>query len=280
MSLMQLYFALPFALPIASAALAYPYNAWKSWNAPPTPAWDAKDPMVNFARICNTKREALSRSIGPKQIYRQIPTLTQKTLGVKTFTEANAQINAFAEGGALVTGALVAAIPIVKFFGSCLKSADLGTCAATTARDLFSYSSFQLLAGAYLVSRVAKLFVFNMAAVTLMDISHPMRVAPLYLEYMKIQKALTDILDQPVENTKFQETALLAKQFLRIAPTIEKELHETLSIDRIVAKGLLIPLTTVCRQIDLKNSLAQQAPPPKLLGPLKTEGQDNAAKGA
>ncbi|GEM_PF-3348852 len=274
MSLMQLYFSIPF-LPLAAQLATYPYRAWKAYNAPKVPDWDKKNPMVNLSRICQTKREILGRSLAPKQIYGLIPSLTQKTLGAATHFEANDRVNALSEAGALGAGAIAAAIPIVKFFGKCLANSGPGTCAAHTASDLFSYSSFPLLAGAYLVSRVSKIFFFNLFAVTFgLDNWYDLRRVSLTAEYQKIQGALIQVLDLSADDPKFKETVPLARQFLRIAPEIERELHETFSLDPGHAKQTLAALTNICRQIVLKETFAvKEALPKTVESPISVPAQ-------
>ena len=254
MSLLKFYATFPI-LVIAGTVLSIPFKMWKRHSVGKS-AWSPKEAMENLARLSQSTPEELSHHICPKALYRLVPFLHQGQLGVETQKEADAIFDNMIEIGSIGVGTAAAMIPIAKWFGICLSNAGLGTCAKLGVEDLFSLSGVQLLAGAYLISQIAKhFFIAPVINVLGRDGLVPHRTLLISNEYTILLKALNEAYDLPHNDPKSIEAAQIAKQFLRLSPHIAKELHDSLALDNDKAKELIIPLQTACRQIMAKQAL-------------------------
>lgn len=219
--------------------------------------WDLKNPLQNLKNMAQAKPEEIAPRIAPLHLFNMSPLISQGFLGVENKKEAETSVNTCKDIAGLGVGLVVATIPVIRFFHGCLDHASVGVCAKTSVEDLFSYSAVPLLAGAYLVSQVAKVFIINPLFTNFArDPNQKIRFQFLSLEYTKMLTLLNIILDKPSDDPEFKKIVPIVEQFLRISPIIENELHSALSFDRDQAKELLIPLQTACRQILVKYSHA------------------------
>lgn len=254
MSLLKFYGLLPL-IPFAIGLSTAPYRLWKSYRAKKSVEWaQGQPPLVNFALLGTAKPDELQGRICPKILYSYVPYLHQGNIGADSEKEAEARIATFVEVSSIGTGIGVAAIPIMKYFSDCLTHQGLGTCSKEGAADFFSYAGIPLIAGAYLVSRIAKNFFIVPTITILTDGHQSIRILVLNEEYKKMALFLHQILDLPADDPKSIHTAQLAKRFLRIVPEIENEIHTSLAIDRKQAKNILIPVVTACRLLLAKHA--------------------------
>ncbi len=254
MSLLKFYGTLPL-IPLAIGLGIMPYRMWKAWRVPKIVAWKPNETMLNFALLCIAKPEELPHRICPKSIRSLVPYIHQGVIGVENEKEADAVFETVVETASIAAGVCIAGIPIAKYFSACLSEQGLATCAKEGAVDLVSYAGLPLLAGCYLAYRIAKgFFIAPIVSVLTKDAYQGTRIALLATEYKKILVALNEILDLPPEDPKFKATAQLAKQFLRLFPHIENEIHTSLGLDRPQAKHLLMHLQTACRHILVKQT--------------------------
>jgi len=259
MSLLKFYGIIPL-LPLAISLGTLPYRIWKSYRTPKQTEWKPNQAMVNFALLCSAKPEELYYRICPKSMYGMLPYLHQGNIGAENKKDADAAIGTFIEAASIATGVVAAGIPIIRYFNDCLAHQSVGTCVKEGVADVLSYAGLPLIAGGYLVSRIAKkFFIAPVMSILAADHYQQMRIVLLNAEYQKMLFSLNQILDMPADDPKFIQTTQLAKQFLRMAPHIENEIHTSLGIDRLEAKSLLMPLQTACRQILIKHS--HSAPP-------------------
>jgi hypothetical protein len=260
MSLLKFYGTLPL-IPLAVTLGMAPYRMWKAWRAPKQVEWKPNETMMNFALLCLAKPEEFPHRICPKSIRSFVPYLHQGVIGVETKQEADAAFETVVETISLAAGVCVAGIPIAKYFSACLSTQGFGICAKEGAADLVSYAGLPLIAGCYLAYRIAKgFFISPIVAVLIQDPYQATRMNLLDTEYKKILVSLNEILALPPEDPKFVHTAPLAKQFLRLSPHIENEIHQSLGLDRQQAKALLMPLQTACRHILVKHAYSANAP--------------------
>jgi hypothetical protein len=137
-----------------------------------------------------------------------------------------------------------------------LSNAGLGTCAKLGIEDLLSLSGFQLILGAYLISRIAKFLILpSFIRILTQDTSLPDRIFLISEMNAKMTKALNEAMEKLPTDPQFVKAALIAKQFLRLSPHIVQEMHDSLAIDHDQAQEILIKLQTACRQILAKQAL-------------------------
>jgi len=254
MSLLKFYGTIPL-IPLAINLGMMPYHMWKAWRAPKKVEWKPNETMLNFALLCIAKPEELPHRICPKSMHSFVPYLHQGVIGAENKKEADAAFETFVETASIAAGVCIAGIPIAKYFSACLSKQGLATCAKEGAADLVSYAGLPLIAGCYLAYRIAKgFFIAPIVSVLTRDAYQDTRMDLLAAEYKKILVALNVILDLPPGDPKFVQTAPLAKQFLRLLPHIENEIHKSLALDRQQAKDLLMPLQTACRHILVKQT--------------------------
>ena len=255
MSLLKFYGTVAL-LPLAVKTLSVPHTIWKKYSVGKQAGWEPNEALVNLARLSLSKPEELPYRICPNSFYTLVPTLHQGHLSVDSKKEADEVFRTIEALAGLSAGAAAAAIPIARWFGSCFANAGLGTCAKLGVEDLFTLSGLQLLAGAYLVSQIAKRFLIAPVIIMLsQDNFLPQRTLLISEEYTKMLHALNNNLEKPHDDRAFIEAAEIARQFLRLSPLIAKELHQSLALDTDKAKELIIPLETACRQILAKQKL-------------------------
>lgn len=256
MSLLRLYGTLA-VLPVGIALATAPYRIWKWMRAGKQKTeWHPKEAMKNFALLSQAKPEELSARICPKQFYNFLPYLHQGNLGMETRKETETRLSEISDIGAAAVGVVAAAIPVVKYFNTCLSNADAGTCVKIGFEDLYSLSGVQLIAGAYLIAVLAKaLLIQPVISMIATDSYQDSRLLLLSIEYKKMLDALNEVLSKSQDDPKFIEAAQVAKQFLRLLPSIEKEIHISLALDTDKVKALLLPLKTACRQILIQQQL-------------------------
>lgn len=258
MSLLKVYTTLVFS-PLIFSAVTLPYRAYKYFNTKKDNGeWNPQDYLQTFSNLSQVKNPTeLPARIAPLHLSKSRPYIHQGVLGVDSQQEADERIGILTETLSLGAGVVCASIPIVSFFNRCLESTDLGVCAQTTGQDLITYAGLPLLAGAYLISHFVKAFFIGpvLLNVSQNSLDNHLVFKQLSDEYKKMLTALNLILDKPADDPKFIETAKLAKQFLRLSPEIEQELHNSLALDRAQAKELLLPIRVACRQFLIKASL-------------------------
>jgi hypothetical protein len=266
-------------IPITLAASAY-----RRWGPSSSKIkWDPKNVLQNFKNISQAKPEELYARVSPRQLLGLLPVVTQKMLGAENKKEAEQTVNTIKDVSGLCVGLAVATVPVIRFFSKCLEHANAAVCIKSSVDDLLSYSAIPLLAGAYLVSQVAKTFIINPLCGSLAKDPHqPMRLKLLSLEYEKMLTALNVVLEKPAEDPQFKETIVLVEQFLRISPHLINELHGSLSLDKDQATALILPLQTACRQFLIKHSYAlkEAAEEARIAEEAKLAETTNQAKAA
>ncbi len=244
-------------LPIPILAGASYLKAQKN-KLPSNSKWDFKNYLPNFTNLSQAKPEELKSRICPLHILKLSPVIDQHILGAENAKEAEETVKTWEDILHVGTGLVIASIPIIRFFSTCLENAGAGVCTKAGIRDLLSYSAIPMMCGAYLISDIVRIFVLGPLVKSLTrDVHQPTRMTLLKLEYTRMLTALQQVLDKPADDPQFKETVTIVEQFLRISPQIEKELHETLSLDRSQAQELLLPLRTACRQFLIKHSHAK-----------------------
>lgn len=265
MSLLKFYSALSL-VPFTINALRYPYEKWKYWNMPKEPEWDTKTALANFAHLSQSTPENLHYKICSKNIVNMAPYLHQGHLGLETKEEADAAIETIVDIGGLAAGLSAILIPVVMEFSNCHSNNSLGVCTKASAEDLLTFSGLRLLTAAYLVSALARIFFIRPTINTLARDPFPnMRVLLIAAEYGQMLGALTLVLEKPDHDPQFLETVKHAKQFLKLLPQIEQEIHRSVAIDKPEVKKILYVITVTCKQIVLKATAAPPLPsePPK-----------------
>lgn len=253
MSLLKFYGALPI-LSVTYELTSFAYQKMKYWILPKQPEWDEKFGWQNFKLISQSKPEELQYRVCPKNISRLSPYLHQGNLGFDTKAECDAAIGNTMQLVGLALGAGTFLLPVARYFTSCLSQGSLGACVKSGIEDLLSFSGLRLFVGAYLISSFANFIIFPAVAPLIADPLPQERLRLLGVEYGKMLKALHKVLDLPADDPKFIETAELAKQFLRLSPRIEEELHRSVAMDTQEAKDVLQLLKNACQQILVKQA--------------------------
>lgn len=170
-----------------------------------------------------------------------------------------------------MTGVGAACIPISQFFQKCLEERSGPVCIQTAASDLMTLSAFQLILGAYIISKVANTLFWNPVINTCSRdsfINSALRYFILLSEFKMMGNALTEKWNTP-EGTEKEEAPTqeadkkkekpkpisraelieIAKDFLKLQPYIEKELIASCAIDEKDVKEIVMPLTTACYHV-------------------------------
>lgn len=249
MNLLNFYRLLPLA-PLAINVCLIPYNLWIRTKSAFGNTWDAKNPLDNFAKLSNYTPKTLAGRVCPKSLYRLAPYIHQGNLGVSNRQEANLLIENAVNLASMGTGAAIAAIPAVKFFKNCFETNGSGTCAYIASSDFLSASGIQLFVGAYLISWIAKYsLIYPVADLFTRDRLYDSRNSLCLQEYNRIADAIIALLEKPSDDPLVVRTALAAKQFLRIVPYIERELHTGCALDSDTAAAIVAPLKAACRHL-------------------------------
>ena len=249
MNMLNMYRLLPF-VPLLVEVCLLPYNLWTRTKVVFDKTWDVKNPLENFTMLSQCTPKTLAGRACSRGLYRQLPYVHQGNLGTQNQQEANALIDSAVDIASIAAGAAVAAIPMIKFFRNCLSTQGLGTCVYTGTADFLSVSGIQLFVGTYLISRIAKYsLVYPLANLFTADRRYFLRRDQCAQQYTEITNAINALLEKPSNDPLVLKTALTAKQFLRIAPYIEKELHTGFALDPEVAAEIVTPLKTACRHL-------------------------------
>lgn len=249
MNLLNFYRLLPL-VPFTIEVCLLPYNLLIRTKSAFDAGWDAKNPLNNFTMLSKCTPKTLVGRVCPKGLYRLVPYVHQGNLGVSNRQEANSLIDNAVNIASISAGGAIAAIPAVTFFKHCLETQELGTCTYKGAADFLSVSGIQLFVGAYLISWIAKYsLIYPVANLFTQDRQYPRRSLRVSQEYTGMTNAIIALLEKPSDDPLVVNTALAAKQFLRIAPYIEKELHVGCSLDSDAAAAIVAPLKAACRHL-------------------------------
>lgn len=253
MGFLKVYTTIPF-LPTAISILRLPVKAWKYCRSQSSITWNQNDPKQNFTQLSQAKSSELSKVICPKQLYDLVPYLHQGHFGFDNQEQMTKAVKDISNIASICTGICIGAIPILRFFNNCCSREGMGVCTQHGVQDFLSISGLPLMVGAYLISKIANSFIFEstLTMFTADTLSYGMRVQALVKEYGEMQKAVENQIEKPADDPEFIATAKLAQQFLRLSPHIERELHESLAIDKNQAKTIILPLQTICRQFVAK----------------------------
>ena len=249
MNLLNFYRFLPLA-PLAIEVCLIPYNLWIKTKSVFDNTWNDTNHLDNFTMLSKCTPKTLPGRACSKRVYGMVPYIHQGNMGVANKQEANSLINNAVNIASIGAGVAIASIPAVKFFKNCLETQEMGTCAYTAGADFLSVSGIQLFVGAYLISWIAKYsLIYPLAGVCTRDRRYDLRNEISSQEYTRMAYAINALLEKPSDDPLVLKTALAAKQFLRIAPYIEKELHIGLALDAEIAGEILAPLKAACRHL-------------------------------